>query len=267
MSPLNTTRTALALTLALSTPAFAALPGLPAPQPEPGQPLARPTDTAERPPVVAPSGAIRGSLFRHAAMTPVAVAADGTQVGPHPANILAVSAPKPKKFQKNDIITVIVAVNSSTATSSQANSQKKQDFDVALQQFLELATNASGVPTLNVADTAKLPEIKFKYDNNRQNQANQQRSDTYSDRFAAIVVDVKPNGTLVLEATQQVAMDKEVLRYKMSGICDSKSISPDNTILSTQLANLNLSKQTHGEVRDGVRRGWLNMIFDKISPF
>jgi flagellar L-ring protein precursor FlgH len=261
-------RAALAAALALATPAFAALPGLPAAPPEPTPDSIRPNENQEKPAVVPARGAFHGSLFKEAAMTPIPVGTDGQQIGGLTVSFTSVTPPKPKKFQKNDIITVIVALNSNSATTSQGNAQKKQDFDFAVQQFVQLATSASGVPTVGVVgEPSKLPEIKFKLDNNRQNQANQQRSDTLTDRFAAIVVDVKPNGTLVLEATQQVAMDKEILRYKMSGICRADAVTPDNTILSTQLANLNLSKQTSGEVREGVKRGWLNAFLDKWSPF
>jgi flagellar L-ring protein precursor FlgH len=198
----------------------------------------------------------------------MAVGTDGKQIGAPAVSFTSVTPPKPKTYQKNDIVTVIVAVNSASSTSSEANSEKKQDFDVALQQFIQLAQSASGLPTVGVVgEPTKLPEIKFKYDNSRKAQANQGRTDKVSDRFAAIVVDVKPNGTMVLEAIQQVAMDREVLHYKMSGICRSADVTPDNTILSTQLANLNLSKKTTGEVRDGVKRGWLNTAIDKLSPF
>jgi flagellar basal body L-ring protein FlgH len=44
-------------------------------------------------------------------------------------------------------------------------------------------------------------------------------------------------------------------------------VTGDNTILSTQMANLTLNKQTAGTVKDGTKRGWLNSIIDTISPF
>jgi flagellar L-ring protein precursor FlgH len=228
----------------------------------------RPSEKPERAPVVSPTGALRGSLFEQAAAAPVPLGANGEPAGGAPVSFTALAPPKPKKYQKNDIVTVIVSLNSSSASTSQLNSQKQQTFDAALQQFVQLATSASGVPSVGVVgQPSKLPEVKFQYNNNRQNQADEQRSDTLTDRFAAVVVDVKPNGTLVLEAIQQVAMDKEVLHYKMSGICRTADITPDDTILSTQLANLNLSKQTSGEVRNGVQSGWLNSLIDKFGPF
>ena len=86
-------------------------------------------------------------------------------------------------------------------------------------------------------------------------------------RIAAIVVDVKPNGTMVLEAVKNIIVDREVQHYHMSGICRAEDVTPDNTLLSTQLANLTVNKQTSGEVRDGTKSGWLNTIIDKVNPF
>ena len=131
-----------------------------------------------------------------------------------------------------------------------------------------MGLSGSGVPTVGVVGSPnKLPEIKFKYNNDRQSDAEQQRQDSLSARISATVLDVKPNGTMVIEAVKVITVDKEEQTFKLTGLCRVEDITPDNTILSTQLANLNLSKQTKGEVRDGTRTGWLNRFWDHITPF
>jgi flagellar L-ring protein precursor FlgH len=85
--------------------------------------------------------------------------------------------------------------------------------------------------------------------------------------MSGTVVDVKPNGTLVVEAVSRNTVNQEQLTYTLSGVCRVEDIAADNTILSTQLANLNLTMQTKGEVYDGTRRGWLNKFLDKVNPF
>lgn len=250
-----------------AAPALGQLPGLPAAPPEPPTSV-RPSDKPERPIVVQQNGASRGSLYKQAAQAPMQIASDGSQVGGSPVDFTEVGPAKPKKFQKHDLVTIIVAENSATATSSKSKIEKKQDFDFQLQQFLQLATTDNGIPTVQVnPNPAKLPEVKFAYDNNRDNQAGLQRSDTFSDRITALVVDVKPNGTMEIEAVRQITVDREVQQYRMSGICRAEDITGDNTVLSTQLADLNLSKKTMGEVRDGVKSGWLNNLIDKYNPF
>ncbi|MGN6369961.1 MAG: flagellar basal body L-ring protein FlgH [Phycisphaerae bacterium] len=216
----------------------------------------------------APTNEIRGSLFEAAASSPVPVNAEGEPMESAPVSFMAVAPPHAKKFRKNDLVTIIVQEDSAYSSNAQTQSQKQQDFDLALQNWFQLHTSANGVPkTMGVGSSGTLPEAKFKYDNNRQNQATNDRTDSLSLRIAATVVDVKPNGTMVLEAGKDITVDREVQHFHMSGLCRAEDVTPDNTLLSSQLANLTVSKKTSGEVRDGTKSGWLNTIIDKVNPF
>ena len=248
----------------------AELPGLPAPAaPSAGTAAAvRPGD--ERPAEVAQPLPVRGSLFKQGAVASAAasgVAPDG-ETRTSAVNFIAVAPQRPRRYHKNDIVTVIVREDSDSQTTGQGNAKKSQDFDLALQQFLQMTLSQSGVPTVGtVNNPAKLPEIKFAYSNDSKSDANQSRADSFSARISATVVDVKPNGTMVVEAVKQITVDKEVQTFKLTGVCRAEDIGVDNTLLSTQLANLTISKQTTGMVHDGTKRGWLNQLIDRISPF
>ncbi len=80
-------------------------------------------------------------------------------------------------------------------------------------------------------------------------------------------MDVKPNGTMVVEATKQIQVDKETQIFTLSGTCRVEDLAADNTVQSTQLADLRVSKQTKGSVHDGTKQGWLSGFIDKFSPF
>ena len=251
----------------------AQLPGLP--------PTAKVTATAaaqnqgnEVRRVPAPSTAIRGSLVKQAAMAAASMDANGQQgsdaqgrTGPV-MSFIAVPSPQARRYKKNDLLTVIVREDSDSTTNASGNAEKKQQFDFAIQQFLQWAMSSSGIPYVTtVNNPSNLPEIKFKYENNRETDAEQERQDSLSARITAMIVDVKPNGTMVLEATKHIKVDSEEHRITLSGICRVEDVSVDNTILSTQLANLAVSKQTKGEVHDVNRRGWLNKWLDTWMPF
>ena len=122
------------------------------------------------------------------------IGAEGTPVSGAPVSFISVDAARPKKFRKNDVLTVIVAEASNSSTTAQTQSQKQQDFDLALQSWIQLHNGPSGVPNsvTSVGSSGTLPEAKFKYDNNRQNQASQVRQDSFSTRISGTVVDVKP---------------------------------------------------------------------------
>ena len=67
-----------------------------------------------------------------------------------------------------------------------------------------------------------------------------ERRDRIIDRITAEVIDVKPNGVLVLEAIRRVQLDAEKTILVLSGLCVAASVAELRSILSTQLINLPL---------------------------
>ena len=53
----------------------------------------------------------------------------------------------------------------------------------------------------------------------------------------------------------------------MSGIVRREDVLPNNTILSEDVAELNIEKVETGHVRDGYKRGWLLRWLDNVGPF
>jgi flagellar L-ring protein precursor FlgH len=268
----------------VTSSALADLPGLPAPAPQSSEPAggskptngttATPSNGDAKPVQAAPTapapqtGPVRGSLFKQAAATPMVVDGQGGAGRSVGVSFIAVQPAQPRKYHKNDLLTVIIREDSDSSTNGKGKANKSQDFDFALEQFIQLAVAQSGLPTIETVKTpSRLPAIKFKYENNRESDADQERQDSFSARISATVVDVKPNGTMVIEAVKQIIVEKEEQVFRLSGICRVEDIAVDNTILSTQLADLALSKQTKGNVFDGTKRGWLNQMIDRVSPF
>jgi flagellar L-ring protein FlgH len=81
------------------------------------------------------------------------------------------------------------------------------------------------------------------------------------------VVDVKPNGTMVLQARKRIKTDEEEQSFVLTGICRVDDVAADNSILSTQLFDLELQKNHKGDVRNATRRGILGKLLDAIGSF
>jgi len=93
------------------------------------------------------------------------------------------------------------------------------------------------------------------------------RSDRFSDRITATVIDVKPNGVLVLEAKRTVKKDDEEQNLVLSGECRREDVTQNNTVLSTQLAELTLVSKNTGQVKDSATKGWIPRILEAIFNF
>ena len=103
---------------------------------------------------------------------------------------------------------------------------------------------------------------------NFKGEATVDRTDSYTQRVGAEVIDVKPNGTLVLQAMKTIQTDEEEQSVILSGVCRAEDITAgDNTVLSTALHDHELTKTHRGSVRNATRKGWGGKLLDAISPF
>jgi flagellar L-ring protein precursor FlgH len=79
---------------------------------------------------------------------------------------------------------------------------------------------------------------------------------------------VKPNGNLVLEAKKNVQIgDDEGYTISLTGECRGEDVTPQNTVLSTQVADAEIKVENRGAAKDASQRGWLKKLGDKLRLF
>jgi flagellar L-ring protein FlgH len=85
--------------------------------------------------------------------------------------------------------------------------------------------------------------------------------------ITATVVDIRPNGNVVLEAHSTMRDNNEVWEASLSGIVRREDITPLNTVVSEKIAELSIQKRETGQIYDAYRRGWLLKFYDAVKPF
>lgn len=227
------------------------------PAPTPAAPMTPPAQTAQD-----TSNLMRqtgGSLLQ----ATMAMQADPAQAKLTDMSFFAVPEPEPRTMHKHDLITIIVREESEYSSEGTTDLKKQADLEAKVDQFIQFSIdnfeikNSIGTP----------PEIKMNGSRNFKGEATVDRTDSLTARITAEVVDVKPNGTLVLQARKRIKTDEEVQQFVLTGICRAEDISADNTLLSTQLYDLELNKSNTGAVRDTTKRGWVPKLLDAINPF
>jgi flagellar L-ring protein precursor FlgH len=76
-----------------------------------------------------------------------------------------------------------------------------------------------------------------------------------------------PNGDLFVEGTKVVMINHEENHLYISGVVRMTDIGPDNSVVSTRIAEAQVEFTGRGDVADQVERGWLTKILDSINPF
>lgn len=201
-----------------------------------------------------------GSLYRASAQ----MADDPRLIKPSDVSYFNVPVPKPKTLNKHDLVTIVVFEDSTA--SSQGTSDLKRDSEVDGKIIQTPSLNLSNF-ALGAGIGSVQPELSLSGVRSFKGEGTVDRHDSFTARIQAEVVDVKPNGTLVLQARKRILNDEEQQMFILTGICRVQDITPDNTVLSTQLFDFDVQKKTTGSLRDTTKRGWVPKLLDWISPF
>lgn len=90
---------------------------------------------------------------------------------------------------------------------------------------------------------------------------------TFQGTITTTVMDVLPNGHLVVVGEKQVGINQSVDVLQFSGTVDPRHIRPGNTVNSTQVANARILSRGRGQQAEAQQIGWLSRFFLNVMPF
>jgi flagellar L-ring protein precursor FlgH len=181
-------------------------------------------------------------------------------------SLFAVTAPPPRKYGKHDLVEVIVNESSVQNLAQVVDTKKDYNLTAELSKFpslkslIESATLEEGIGSVH-------PALGLKSGNKFKGDSKFNRKDQVTAKITATVVDVKPNGTLVLEARESIQTDKEITTMVLSGVCREEDITKGNTVQSSQLAALTMKIEHEGDVKDNAVKGVIPRIIEAIFNF
>jgi flagellar L-ring protein precursor FlgH len=201
-----------------------------------------------------------GSLLR----ATMVAAPDPARAGLKNVSVFAVPEPEPKMVKKHDLITIIIREESEVSSQGTSDLKRQSDLNATADQFIKLNLKNFAIEQ---GITGAAPSIQLSGSRNFKGEATVDRKDSVITRLTAEVLDVKPNGTLVLQARKKIKNDEEEQTLLCSGVCRVEDLTPDNTVLSTQLMDLEFTKINKGQVRNTTKTGLIHKLLDFINPF
>lgn len=255
--------------LAQTAPNGQTAPASAEPQPTRDTPRPAPTEGAANDTTVDTGDAYSrsgGSLMRAARGVEAPASPGDSQIDPRIADISFFAVPPPPRrvIRQHDLITVIIKEQSEFKSEGTTKIEKDADLQAAINQFIRL--NLSNMELENIVGGVK-PTIDLKGEMNFEGNGTAERTDSVSVRMQAEVVDVKPNGNLVLQARRRIKTEEEDRLFLVSGIVRVEDVTTDNTVLSTQIYDFDLVQETKGVVRQATKRGWVPRLLDALNPF
>ncbi|HBS59979.1 MAG: flagellar basal body L-ring protein FlgH [Bacillota bacterium] len=145
-----------------------------------------------------------------------------------------------------DTITIIVEEQTSAANRADTNTKKDSNVNMGagsgfLLKAVGGASNTYGDKYASSGSTS--------------------RSNSLTAKITAQVIEVKPNGNLVISGKQTIKVNGEDQKISVTGTVRPEDISPDNTVYSTALADSNVQVNGKGVLASKQKPGLLHRLF------
>ena len=161
----------------------------------------------------------------------------------------------PKANQVGDALTVIIQENASA--SNQTSTKTAKNNKAAVGSTIAGGGNVLGFIPLHSLDS----EINNQYTGN----ASTSRSARLTARMTVTVVGKKPNGDLIIEGVRTLKINGENEAIYVNGSVNPTMVRRDNTVLSSNIADLQIEYTGKGTITQGTRPGvvvrFINWIF------
>jgi flagellar L-ring protein FlgH len=175
-----------------------------------------------------------------------------------------VAVPPAKKIELHDVVVVRVDELSRMSSDGEINRRKTSTYNAQLKDWVLWPELLTIKPDPQPDDNQR---IQGQLQQQLRSTSELESRESLALNIACEIVDLRPNGLLVLEGHKRIGVNEENWEVSLTGMCRKEDIGPDNQVFSRNILDLRLEKRDRGQVRDGYKRGWFTRWFDQFDPF
>lgn len=92
-------------------------------------------------------------------------------------------------------------------------------------------------------------------------------NNAFSGNITVTVIDVLPNGNLLVSGEKQLGIGQEQEFVRVSGVVNPTFIDAFNMVQSTRVADARIEYKSSGQISEGQIMGWMARFFLNVLPF
>lgn len=100
-----------------------------------------------------------------------------------------------------------------------------------------------------------------------QGKSSSNNTSSFNASITVTVIDVYPNGNLLVSGEKQIKINGEHEFVRLSGVVNPRDIKQGNTVESTRVADARIEQLNDGRSRLYNDTGWLQKVFLSVLPF
>jgi flagellar L-ring protein precursor FlgH len=155
-----------------------------------------------------------------------------------------------------DTITISISENTSAAKSAAASGSKAGAASLATPKIFGLPTSTVGKLGISTTGSSKFDE-----------KGAETASNTFTGTITVNVVDVLPNGNLLVSGEKQIAFNKGAEFVRFSGVVNPNVIAVGNVVQSSQVADARFEYRSTSKVDVAEMSSILTRFFFSVLPF
>ena len=150
-----------------------------------------------------------------------------------------------------------IVINEKTQAGKQASSNASKDSSVDAS-----ISNVAGIPLKTLQGLGITAESASQYaDKSAINSSN-----NFTGNVTVTVIEVLPNGNLIVAGEKQIALDKGTEYIRLSGVVQPDTILSGNTVSSAKVADARIEYRTSAKFDTAEVMGWLGRFFLSFIP-
>lgn len=157
----------------------------------------------------------------------------------------------------NDIVTIRVSESTQAVATADAKNSKATTASAGFDNLFGLEKAIKELPTM----------VSGKGSSSFEGTGSTSRATTLETNLTARVIDVLPNGYLVVEGMREIHVNNENQSVYLTGVVRPDDIGSNNIVRSSAIAQMSVRLQGKGIVSQPIKPGWLYKILNGILPF
>jgi flagellar L-ring protein precursor FlgH len=149
-----------------------------------------------------------------------------------------------KAFRLHDVVSIVVMESLAASTDGQVKNSRASNASSGLTSLFGALKASNALQNLVGANAASGLTA----------QGQSTTNSSLATTFGAEVVDVLPNGMLVVQATRQLTFSQQTQLIELRGLVRPEDVSSQNQVLSTAMTDLELEVTGKGIVNDSTYR-------------
>jgi len=155
-----------------------------------------------------------------------------------------------------DTLTVNIVEKTQASKSANTNTARAADSSVGI-------TSLAGVPGKFLAPLSVGASNDTTFSGKGASAAN----NAFTGTMTVTVIEVYPNGNLLVSGEKQVAINQGQEFIRFSGVVNPNYVTSSNTVQSVQVADARVEYKGSGYIDEAQTMGWMQRIFMNILPF